>query len=200
MRHTCSLAPCGRHVCVFWYVCVCVCVWVGGCLCLCVQPISDDHVRYFTYQILRGLKYLHSANVMHRFGFPWFYFYFCTHQIFRGSSVGDACVGRHSLSSEDTRSRFRLHACILVCMSHTHTLAHTHTHTHTHMHVAHTHTHTHTHTCMLHTLTHTHTQGPEAKQSAGERKLRSQDMWPGTCSPVGWARAVLHDRLCRYQV
>lgn len=30
------------------------------------QPISDDHVRYFTYQILRGLKYLHSANVMHR--------------------------------------------------------------------------------------------------------------------------------------
>jgi hypothetical protein len=39
---------------------------VGGCLCLCAQPISDDHVRYFTYQILRGLKYLHSANVMHR--------------------------------------------------------------------------------------------------------------------------------------
>eukprot|EP00286_Rhodomonas_abbreviata_P008327 CAMPEP_0181320504 /NCGR_PEP_ID=MMETSP1101-20121128/18160_1 /TAXON_ID=46948 /ORGANISM="Rhodomonas abbreviata, Strain Caron Lab Isolate" /LENGTH=362 /DNA_ID=CAMNT_0023428215 /DNA_START=174 /DNA_END=1262 /DNA_ORIENTATION=+ len=30
------------------------------------QPLSDDHVRYFTYQILRGLKYLHSANVMHR--------------------------------------------------------------------------------------------------------------------------------------
>ncbi len=33
---------------------------------LFAQPISDDHVRYFTYQILRGLKYLHSANVMHR--------------------------------------------------------------------------------------------------------------------------------------
>jgi serine/threonine protein kinase len=30
------------------------------------QPLSDDHVRYFAYQILRGLKYLHSANVMHR--------------------------------------------------------------------------------------------------------------------------------------
>jgi serine/threonine protein kinase len=30
------------------------------------QSLSDDHVRYFTYQILRGLKYIHSANVMHR--------------------------------------------------------------------------------------------------------------------------------------
>ncbi len=30
------------------------------------QGLSDDHVRYFTYQILRGVKYLHSANVMHR--------------------------------------------------------------------------------------------------------------------------------------
>ena len=30
------------------------------------QPLSDDHVRYFTYQVLRGLKFLHSANVMHR--------------------------------------------------------------------------------------------------------------------------------------
>ncbi|KAJ1487428.1 kinase-like domain-containing protein [Baffinella frigidus] len=30
------------------------------------QDLSDDHVRYFAYQILRGLKYIHSANVMHR--------------------------------------------------------------------------------------------------------------------------------------
>mmetsp|Transcript_6208 Transcript_6208/g.15867 ORF Transcript_6208/g.15867 Transcript_6208/m.15867 type:complete len:357 (-) Transcript_6208:136-1206(-) len=30
------------------------------------QGLSDDHVRYFTYQILRGLKYIHSANVIHR--------------------------------------------------------------------------------------------------------------------------------------
>jgi len=30
------------------------------------QKISDDHICYFTYQILRGLKYIHSANVIHR--------------------------------------------------------------------------------------------------------------------------------------
>ncbi|KAF5946289.1 hypothetical protein HYC85_016517 [Camellia sinensis] len=30
------------------------------------QPLNDDHCRYFLYQILRGLKYVHSANVLHR--------------------------------------------------------------------------------------------------------------------------------------
>ncbi|MBA0736978.1 hypothetical protein Gogos_010462 [Gossypium gossypioides] len=36
------------------------------------QPLTDDHCRvvlllqYFLYQILRGLKYVHSANVLHR--------------------------------------------------------------------------------------------------------------------------------------
>ena len=30
------------------------------------QELSNDHVRYFLYQILRGLKYVHSANVLHR--------------------------------------------------------------------------------------------------------------------------------------
>ncbi|KAH9516711.1 Mitogen-activated protein kinase 1, variant 3 [Dermatophagoides farinae] len=30
------------------------------------QPLSNDHVCYFLYQILRGLKYIHSANVLHR--------------------------------------------------------------------------------------------------------------------------------------
>lgn len=30
------------------------------------QPLSTDHICYFTYQILRGLKYIHSANVLHR--------------------------------------------------------------------------------------------------------------------------------------
>lgn len=30
------------------------------------QKLSNDHVCYFLYQILRGLKYIHSANVMHR--------------------------------------------------------------------------------------------------------------------------------------
>ena len=30
------------------------------------QTISNEHVCYFLYQILRGLKYIHSANVLHR--------------------------------------------------------------------------------------------------------------------------------------
>ncbi|XP_041566071.1 mitogen-activated protein kinase ERK-A isoform X3 [Drosophila elegans] len=28
--------------------------------------LSNDHICYFLYQILRGLKYIHSANVLHR--------------------------------------------------------------------------------------------------------------------------------------
>lgn len=30
------------------------------------QPLLKDHHRYFIYQILRGLKYIHSANILHR--------------------------------------------------------------------------------------------------------------------------------------
>ncbi|CAK9157105.1 unnamed protein product [Ilex paraguariensis] len=30
------------------------------------QPLSSDHCKYFLFQLLRGLKYLHSANVLHR--------------------------------------------------------------------------------------------------------------------------------------
>ena len=30
------------------------------------QELTDEHVRYFLYQMLRGLKYIHSANVIHR--------------------------------------------------------------------------------------------------------------------------------------
>jgi mitogen-activated protein kinase 7 len=31
-----------------------------------VQPLSDEHIQFFLYQILRGLKYIHSASVLHR--------------------------------------------------------------------------------------------------------------------------------------
>mmetsp|Transcript_19001 Transcript_19001/g.43141 ORF Transcript_19001/g.43141 Transcript_19001/m.43141 type:complete len:404 (+) Transcript_19001:59-1270(+) len=30
------------------------------------QPLSDDHCQFFLYQVLRGLKYVHSADVIHR--------------------------------------------------------------------------------------------------------------------------------------
>lgn len=30
------------------------------------QPLSDDHIQFFIYQILIGLKYMHSANIIHR--------------------------------------------------------------------------------------------------------------------------------------
>ena len=30
------------------------------------QILSDDHIRYFVYQILKALKYMHSAGVLHR--------------------------------------------------------------------------------------------------------------------------------------
>ncbi|KAK4785833.1 hypothetical protein SAY86_002522 [Trapa natans] len=30
------------------------------------QALNDDHCQYFLYQLLRGLKYVHSANVLHR--------------------------------------------------------------------------------------------------------------------------------------
>lgn len=30
------------------------------------QELSDEHIQYFIYQILRGVLYIHSANVVHR--------------------------------------------------------------------------------------------------------------------------------------
>ena len=30
------------------------------------QELTDDHIQYFIYQILRGVLYMHSANIFHR--------------------------------------------------------------------------------------------------------------------------------------
>ena len=39
---------------------------VYSCVSSMFQRLSNDHICYFLYQILRGLKYIHSANVLHR--------------------------------------------------------------------------------------------------------------------------------------
>lgn len=30
------------------------------------QKLTEQHAQYFVYQVLRGLKYIHSAKVLHR--------------------------------------------------------------------------------------------------------------------------------------
>lgn len=30
------------------------------------QQLTDEHVQFLVYQILRGLKYIHSAGIIHR--------------------------------------------------------------------------------------------------------------------------------------
>jgi mitogen-activated protein kinase 1/3 len=30
------------------------------------QPLTEEHYKFFLYQLLRGLKYIHSAQIVHR--------------------------------------------------------------------------------------------------------------------------------------
>jgi serine/threonine protein kinase len=30
------------------------------------QGLTEEHIQFFLYQILRGLKYIHSAGILHR--------------------------------------------------------------------------------------------------------------------------------------
>lgn len=30
------------------------------------QKLTEDHIQYIIYQLLRGLLYMHSANILHR--------------------------------------------------------------------------------------------------------------------------------------
>jgi len=30
------------------------------------QDLTDEHIRYFMFQLLNSLKYIHSANILHR--------------------------------------------------------------------------------------------------------------------------------------
>lgn len=35
-----------------------------------IQRLSDDHIQFLVYQILRALKYIHSAGIIHRLVVP----------------------------------------------------------------------------------------------------------------------------------
>ena len=37
------------------------------------QKLSDDHVQFLVYQILRGMKYVHSAGIIHRVRYMCFF-------------------------------------------------------------------------------------------------------------------------------
>jgi serine/threonine protein kinase len=37
-----------------------------ACVIRSPQDLTDEHCQFFIYQVLRGLKYIHSANVVHR--------------------------------------------------------------------------------------------------------------------------------------
>ena len=64
------------------------------------QRLSTDHIRYFVYQILRGLKYIHSANVLHRDLKPSNILLNTSCDLKVGIASGDVVPG-HSLSFSD---------------------------------------------------------------------------------------------------
>ena len=36
-----------------------------------IQKLTDEQVKFIVYQIMRGLKYIHSAGIIHRWQGPW---------------------------------------------------------------------------------------------------------------------------------
>lgn len=30
------------------------------------QPLTEEHYKFFLYQLLKGIKYIHSAQIVHR--------------------------------------------------------------------------------------------------------------------------------------
>jgi serine/threonine protein kinase len=42
------------------------------------QELTEQQIVFFTYQILRGLKYLHSSNIIHRVLIVLFFFKYFT--------------------------------------------------------------------------------------------------------------------------
>ena len=66
------------------------------------QEITEEHVKYFLYQILRGLKYIHSAEVIHRDLKP-------SNLLVNQDcelKIGDFGMARGCASSRDEQSKF----------------------------------------------------------------------------------------------
>ena len=57
---------CGARDCSDLYVVTCLMDTDLHKVIRSPQPLTDQHVQYFLYQVLRGLKYIHSCNVLHR--------------------------------------------------------------------------------------------------------------------------------------
>ncbi|KAJ6729732.1 MITOGEN-ACTIVATED PROTEIN KINASE [Salix viminalis] len=69
------------------------------------QTLTDDHCRYFLYQLLRGLKYVHSANVLHRDLKP--------SNLFLNANC-DLKIGDFGLARTTSETDFMTENCIIV--------------------------------------------------------------------------------------
>lgn len=87
------------------------------------QALTDEHIQYFVYQILRGLKYMHSANVLHRDLKPSNLLVNanCDLKIcdFGNSRVADVEDGDVQLTEYVTTRWFRAPECLLGCKEYT---------------------------------------------------------------------------------
>lgn len=76
------------------------------------QHLSNDHICYFLYQILRGLKYIHSANVLHRDLKPSNLLLNTTCDLKVSSESRGSTVQRHSFSHHT----YVLHYAMIDCL------------------------------------------------------------------------------------